>query len=195
MNLRRAPEEGKPVATRTGRGRPLEQWPVRVLMRRAEVERKGWTFPRWEVLAVLPDAEPPDALQRRGVHESMDGVDYEWTGLEVRLYRDAAESYWYNLVGREPSLFVICRPGEDIDLEPFAVTANYDEAGAHMETDDAVFSAPLAGDLGPRLEEFVMAHYRPEPPRRRRRRNWVAEDGDDEARPPGEANGGHRGRG
>ena len=61
----------------------------------------------------------------------------------IYLFRDAAESYWYNLVGREPSLCVVCRPGNDIELEPFAVTANYDEAGAYMEADDTVFSAPL----------------------------------------------------
>ena len=175
---------GSRMETRTGRGRARERWPVRVLMRRTEIEHKGWVTPRWAVLAVLPDPEPPAARRRRTVHEGGDGIDFEWTGLEVALFRDAAETYWFNLVGREPSLFVICRAGEDIDLEPCLVTASHDEAGAHMETDDAVFAAPLPDALGPRLEAFVMAHYRPQPPRRRQRRNWTAGD-DDEPRSAG----------
>lgn len=163
---------------RTGRGRPREQWGVRVLMRRGESRQGRWTQPRWEVLAVLPDPEPPAELTRQTVHETAEHVDFEWRGLSVPLFRDAAESYWYNLVGQDPSLFVICRPGEDLDLEPFAVSANYDEAGAYMETDESVFRATLPPSFGPRLEEFVMNHYRPEAPRKRRRRNWVAEDRD-----------------
>ncbi|MDZ7829000.1 MAG: DUF3305 domain-containing protein [Halofilum sp. (in: g-proteobacteria)] len=168
---------------RTGRGRPLETWNVRVLMRRGETRQGRWSVPRWEVLAVLPDTEPPDTFTRRLVHEDEAHHDFEWRGLVVALFRDAAESYWYNLVGREPSLFVICRPGEDIDLEPFAVSANYDEAGAYMETDESVFRAPLPTEFGPRLEEFVMTHYRPEAPRKRRRRNWAAEAADGGSRP------------
>lgn len=164
---------------RTGRGRPRESWGVRVLMRRGEIVRGRWTYPHWELLAVLPDPEPPAELARQTVHETDDYLDFEWRGLTVPLFRDAAESYWYNLVGKEPSLFVVCRPGTDLDLEPFAVSANYDEAGAYMETDDSVFRAPLPAAFGPRLEEFVMNHYRPEPPRKRRRRNWAAEATDD----------------
>ncbi len=164
---------------RTGRGRPETSWPVRVLMRRQENSASPWGIPRWTLIAVLPDTDPPEHGRRRLVHEADGEHDFEWSGLWVHLFRDAAESYWYNLVGREPSLFVICRPGDDIDLAPFAVTANYDEAGAHMEADDTVLAAPLPGQLARELETFVMTHYRPEAPRKRRRRNWAqeAEDG------------------
>lgn len=160
---------------RTGRGRPLASHPVKVLMRRSENPDSRWGIPRWELLGVLPDVEPPESLQRRVIHQAQGQRDFEWSGLRVYLFRDAAESYWYNLVGREPSLFVICRPGDGIELEPFAVTANYDEAGAHQETDDTVFSAPLPSVFVPELEEFVMTHYRPVEPRKRRRRDWTAE--------------------
>lgn len=163
------------MMTRTGRGRPVKYWSVRVLMRRTEDERSRWGIPRWELLAVLPEREPPESPERHLVHEAPGQHDFEWRGLRVALFRDAAESYWYNLVGREPSLFVICRPGDDVDLEPFAVTANYDEAGASMEADDTVFKAPLPAELVPELEEFVMTHYQPAEPRKRRRRNWSAE--------------------
>jgi len=161
--------------TRIGDSRALARHPVRVLMRRSEDPNARWGIPRWEVLAVLPDPEPPAERQRRLVHRAEGQHDFEWTGLHVPLYRDAAESYWYNLVGRKPSLFVICRPGDDIELEPFGVSANYDEAGAHMEADDTVFSAPLPAALVSELETFIMAHYQPAEPKKRRRRDWAAE--------------------
>ncbi|MDZ7786695.1 MAG: DUF3305 domain-containing protein [Halofilum sp. (in: g-proteobacteria)] len=166
------------MTTRTGRGRPVTIWSVRVLMRRSEDPGSRWGIPRWELLAVLPDGDPPAAPERKLVHEASGQHDFEWRGLSMPLFRDAAESYWYNLVGREPSLCVICRAGEDIDLEPFAVTANYDEAGAFMEADDTVYKAPLPAELLPELEEFVMTHYKPAEPRKRRRRNWSAEAAD-----------------
>lgn len=171
------------MSARTGRGRPADHWPVRVLMRRTEVDHGSWSHPRWELVGIFPDPQPPAARSRRVIHETETQLDVEWRGLAIPLYRDAADSYWHNLVGREPSVFVICRPGEDIDTEPFAVSANYDEAGAHMEADDLVLSAPLPQAFGPVLEQFVMEHYRPEAPRKRARRNWTEEASDD-SRPP-----------
>lgn len=159
------------MSARTGRGRPAEQWPVRVLMRRSEVDRGTWSYPRWELVGVLPDEEAPTARSWRIIHETEAALDLEWRGLAIPLFRDAAESYWYNLVGREPALFAICRPGDDIDMEPFSVTANYDEAGAHMEADDKVLSIPMPQAFGPRLEQFVMQHYQPQAPRKRRRQD------------------------
>lgn len=167
---------------RTGQGRALARHPVRVLMRRTEQQGGRWRIPRWEVLAVLPDADPPDRRERRLVHREQGQRDFEWAGLQVPLYRDAAESYWYNLVGREPSLFIVCRPGDDVEFEPFIVTANYDEAGAHMEADDRVFSAPLPAALTTELETFVMNHYKPSEPKKRRRRNWSTEADDAQRR-------------
>jgi len=151
-------------------------------MRRREDPDSPWGIPRWELLAVLPDNDPPAAPRRRLVHQAEGQHDFEWRGLQVHLFRDAAESYWYNLVAREPALCVICRAGDDIDLEPFAVTANHDEAGAHMEADDTVFSAPLPAELGYALERFVMTHYRPVEPHKRRRRDWAAEAEDAQRR-------------
>lgn len=94
------------------------------------------------------------------------------TGYELRLYRDSAESYWYNLVGEHPSLFLVCRIDGDGDLQPYRATANYDEAGAHMEADDLVLSAPMPPEIYRWLEAFVMEHFRPTAPRKRKRENW-----------------------
>lgn len=98
-----------------------------------------------------------------------------WPGFFVCLYRDSAESYWYNVVGQQPSLFVICRPDEDGELQPHVVSANYDEAGAYMEADDTVFSVPMPPEVFRWLEAFVQEYYRPQPSGKRKRKDWMQE--------------------
>ena len=36
-----------------------------------------------------------------------------WSGIAVHLHRDACESYWYNLLSPQPSLFVVCFEAEE----------------------------------------------------------------------------------
>lgn len=167
------------MSVRTGRGRPAETWPVKVLMRRTHTHQTG--SPAWDLLALLPDPRPPARRTREPVHEAPGQLDVQWSGLAIPLFRDAAESYWFNLVGRAPRLFAICRPGADLEPEPFAVSADEDEAGTYLETDELVFGAPLPAILAPRLEAFVATHYRPTPPRKRAKGDW-AEDADDDKR-------------
>ena len=94
------------------------------------------------------------------------------------LYRDGAESYWHNLVGQHPSLFVICRADGKGEIAPFAVTADYDEAGAHMEADDTVFAVPIPPEIHRWIEEYVIANCHPTPPVKRQRKRWTeAADG------------------
>jgi len=98
------------------------------------------------------------------VADAGDGVqDYSWDDQWLRLRPDAAESYWYNLTSSQPSLFVVCRPGESLELEPFLVTADGGEAGTMMEMDETVFSIALPEELGPWIEHWVLTHYRPGP--------------------------------
>lgn len=150
------------------------EFPVSVVMRREVIRRSFWEHPSWTLLAVLA-AEPGQPRARREVHAEGECVDYVWTGYRINLFRDGSESYWYNLVGKQPSLFVICRPGHDVDLEPLRVTADHDEAGAMMEADEAVFSTPLPPVVATWLEAYVVNHYRPGPRKSRKRRDWVQE--------------------
>lgn len=133
-----------------------------------------WITSRREVIAVVAGAgSGTDESRHELVHETDDGVrQYRCSGFRLTLHPKVADSYWYNLVGRQPSLFVICRPGDDNALWPFMVSANYDEAGAFMEADEQVFSVPMPPEVYRWVEEFVMTHYRPEPPRKRRRKQW-----------------------
>ena len=154
------------------------QFPVAVIMQRQQIQHGRWAVPRWELLAVVAGAIATQETEKTLVRSEQGREQYLWTGFRVELYKDSAESYWYNLVGKQPSLFVICRPDEDGELAPYAVSANYDEAGAHMEADDTVFSAPMPPEIFQWLERYVREHYVPQTPRKRKRKNWVQEDKD-----------------
>jgi hypothetical protein len=155
-------------------------YPLSAVMERSRSTRGPWHLPVWRLIDFVAGQGPTGAgVQRLPVHRQADQEHWLWTGLSLRLFRDSAESYWYNLVGRRPCLFLVCRENAIGELVPFSVTADYDEAGAHMEADDQVFSAAIPPELHLQLEAFVMQHYRPQPLHRRKRASWTekADDG------------------
>ncbi len=155
------------------------QFPVSVIMQRQQIQHGRWRVPRWELLGLVAgETIAAQENKKTLVRSDQSGEQYLWSGFTVQLYKDSAESYWYNLVGKHPSLFVICRPDDDGEPAPFAVSANYDEAGAYMEADDTVFSAPMPPEVYQWLERYVLEHYVPQTPRKRKRKNWVEEEKD-----------------
>jgi hypothetical protein len=52
------------------------------------------------------------------------------------------------------------------------VTANPDEASAHLEGDEQVFATPIPPEIYKELERFVVEYYVPRPRRKRKRKNW-----------------------
>lgn len=151
-----------------------DEFPIAVIMEEGRIERAGWSLPRWRLTGVVAGDSTTEPGHRT-VREEGQVRQLLWTGLRLRLYRDAADSYWHNLVGRKPSLFVICEPDPETGLRPVLVTANYDEAGAYMETDGQVFSAPIPPEIHRVLEEYVMSHYRPQEGKQRKRKGWKHE--------------------
>jgi hypothetical protein len=159
------------------------RFPVSVIMKRRQIERGAWSMPQWDVVGVVAGAAVAGAeIKKTVIRSDGEGEQYLWTGFSVDLFKDSAESYWYNLVAKTPSLFVICRPDEDYgnDLVPYAVSANYDEAGAHMEADDTVFSAPMPPEVYRWLEAYVMENYSPQAPYKRKRKHWLEERGNEQ---------------
>ena len=153
-----------------------ERVPVGVMVEHGVVERGKWLMPRYTVLGVvagesLAAPEPGFTVVREEGHLQQ----RLWRGLELWLYPDSAESYWYNLTAEKPALFVVCRDDEG-EFRPVVVTANHDEAAAYGEVDDLVYTVDIPPEVHQRLERYVVDHYRPEPRKKRRRR--VA--GDDE---------------
>jgi len=153
-----------------------DSFPVSIIMERSEVRHRDMTFPQWKVVGfVAGEHIVRDDCHCTVIHSSAGREQYLWTGYTVRLYKDSAESYWYNLVGANPYLFVLCREHDEYGMAPFIVSANYDEANAFMEVSGTVFSAPIPPVIYQWLERYVVENYQPQEPKKRSRMNWTKE--------------------
>lgn len=139
-----------------------------------ETERQSgrWKSLDWELawFQVL-DGEQPPAF-RVDIDESREGVRRtRWSGFSLRLYKDAGESYWANLMSEHPRVFIICEIDDDSDtkIQPQLITASQDEANAHLETDSTVLSVEMPDQLLLNLERFVVNNYVPEVKKKRKR--------------------------
>jgi hypothetical protein len=157
--------------------KPVATFPVAVMMSRKLIQRSGWSLPSWEAIGVVTGEQFADGKRSRElVHES-DGVQqYLFRGLRLELYRDAAETYWFNLTGERPSLFVLCLKEDGEELVPNMVTPDHSVAQAAVESDGAAFAVAIPADIHAELERVVMEHYRPEPPRKRKQHDWRKEE-------------------
>jgi hypothetical protein len=150
--------------------------PVAVIMGRRMVSRSGWRVPSWRVVGVVAGDNLPGRQSRAvSVHRAEDEEHFLWGGLQLELYRDATEAYWSNLMGQQPSLFVLCAETENGALEPQFVTADMHEASSGTEGEDLVFAAPIPPEVYQQLERFVVEHHRPEEKRKRKRTDWNAD--------------------
>lgn len=154
----------------------LVEIPVAVVLARKEISRAGWSVVNWHGVAALT-GERFAAGETRGqlLQESDEGAQYLWDGLRLELFKDAAETYWFNLTGAQPSLFIVCAE-EGNELTPISVTADHDESVSACEADYKVFAVPIPDAILAQLEEFVMTHFKPEAPRKRRRKDWVEKE-------------------
>ncbi len=129
-----------------------------------------------EVVGVLTRPDPEQTgVRKQLIHSDTDGEQFLWTGFALSLHRDDAESYYFNLMGDRPSVFVVCRPTEG-RLQPFLVTLSYDEATSYMEVDEVVSAVAMPAEIYRWCEAFVLEHYVPEKKRKRKRDNWKQDD-------------------
>ncbi len=157
--------------------------PVSVIMQREERQHGDWSYPSWQALGVVAGEQvTKPGLKRTLVRCDDSNQEYLWSGFTLELFKDGAESYYYNLIGTNPSLFVICREEDDGSLVPSLVTANPDEAGAHMEADDTVFSVAMPAEIYKWLEAFVVENYVPQRKKKRKRTDWHTGPGNDNRR-------------
>ena len=160
--------------------------PVTVLMECRQARSGRWVEEQWEAVAVVAGEDVSDAAAKSTlVHEDGECRRYLWSGMKLKLYRDACESYWYNLMSGKPYLYVVCYMDEAEDgaqsLSPVLVTADQQEASGHMETDDRVFSVPMPEQLYLKVERFVVENYVPEEKKKRKRTQWAKESDNGEA--------------
>lgn len=142
---------------------------VAVVTVREPVRDSPWIAERWRVVGVVP-ARAESVGQRTVIRTGPEGEQYLWGGLSVRLRPADADAYYFNLVGQQPSLQVICQRGDDGELRPMQVTADYIDAMAHGEAGADVHAVPIPAEIYVWIERFVLEHYRPdeEQPRRKR---------------------------
>ena len=160
-------------------------YPVSVVMEKREKSRDQWSFTEWKVTGILPASQDEVAgyPDRVLVHEDNNCQRYLWRNFTIELLKDGAESYWNNLMASNPALFVVCRIDEaSEDLEPFLVTANYDEIIGYLEVDDQVFSLSIPPEIYQWLERYIVKNYVPPERRKRKRTQW--DEKNDQAPPP-----------
>lgn len=161
--------------------RAVNRCPVSVLMERRLARVGQWQQYQWECIAVVAGEEMGQvAAATTLVSDDGERVRYMFSGLELAMHRDGCESYWYNLQSESPYLFVICFLDEEAEdesmaVDPVIVTASQDEANAHMESEDLVFSVPMPLQVVQWLERYVVAHYEPQFKKKRKRRDWAKE--------------------
>ena len=150
-----------------------QQFPVAVLVEYQAVHDNRWIDGRWVVTGVVTGAQFADeGVHSKLVHSSESGQQYLWTGLNITLHPDDAESYYCNLMSDRPSAFIICNDGQDEPLQPSIVTLSYGEATSYMETDVRVERVDMPAELYHSLEHYVLANYVPEKRKKRKRENW-----------------------
>ena len=150
--------------------------PIAVILERQLVQGKKWAMPQWRVYAVVSGSNLNQDDQQLTIHENDSLKRQYWGGMRLDLYKDGSEGYWYNLLSDEPYLFVICDGDpSDSEVEPRFVTANQDEATAHLESDDMVLSVPMPVEIRSLLERYVISHYQPQQKKKRKRREWLEE--------------------
>jgi hypothetical protein len=154
-----------------------DRLPLGAIIAREPVTGNRWIDERWRVAGVVYGAVVDGERRRSLLREGPEGTHFLWTGLELRLKPADAESYYYNLLGDNPSLYVYCEAGEDGELVPISVSAEYIDAMWHQEFGNAVFAVPMPPEVYRIIEQFAAAHYVPEEPRRKRKRDCAPNGG------------------
>ena len=150
----------------------VEVYPVAVLASRERVKGNAWIDERWRVLGVVAaDDRATGDIRRETVRTDADAEQYLWTGLKLVLRASEADSYYYNLLGTNPQIYVLTQLNDDGEPVPIEVSLEYSEALAFSEFGNESYAVPMPAELYCRIEQFVLAHYLPDEPRRKRKRD------------------------
>jgi len=135
------------------------EWPAAVIMERMAIVNR-WADERWETRGIVRDTEASGASSRMLIQtEKLTQTLYP--GHVIRLYRDEAEGYFYNISSPEPKVFVLWRMEEDVAIPKF-LSVSYHEGSRWLDSGENVDGVPLPPELAPWMAEFVALHYQPE---------------------------------
>ncbi len=136
-----------------------------------------WSAGRWQVIGAV--AGMHGTAQRRStlsMRKDEAGEQVLCAGYHLRLHRDDAESYYCNLMGERPSLFVVCQEEAGQRPEPTLVTVSYGEAASYSEGDATVHAIAMPPEIYRWVEAYVLAHYIPEKRKKRKRDDWKKDE-------------------
>lgn len=133
-----------------------------------------WEDWRFQIAEVVLD-HGGFGQERRVLRDDGQTAQWLFPDLPVTLHRDEAEGYYLNLSSGAPVWFVMWRI-DDADPSrawPEVVTLSYNEAGRWLDAQERVDNCPLDESVRAVLQDYVQAHYRPEPKKRRRPVSFV----------------------
>jgi hypothetical protein len=153
-----------------------KEFPVSLVLEFQRTDTSAWSGGQWQVVAALAGwhggSRRHDAVP---LHKDEAVERVLCSGYRLRLYRDDAESYYCNLMGEHPGLFVVCGEQCGERPQPTLVTASYGEAASYSETDGNVYAVAIPPEIYRWIEAYVLEHYVPEKRRKRKRDNWKDE--------------------
>lgn len=158
-------------------------FPVSIMVDYQATPDNRWQAGRWRVSGLVAGGQGQgEGVRQTPLHADAGQQQTLWTGFNVELHKDEAESYYFNIVSDTPRTFVICTLNDNGPLQPLIVTLSYDEAASYLESDDIVESVAMPAELYRWVEQFVLENYLPQKKKKRKRENWKEANRE---RPPG----------
>jgi hypothetical protein len=148
---------------------PVVAIPLSVITAREPVPGNRWISERWNVVGVIAGGDGTGGMQRRLLRSGPEGEQFLWSGLVLALRKGEVDSYYHNIVGQSPSIYVYCEHDNDGEPRPRSVTADYIDALSHGEFGNATFRVPMPADVYRYIETFVLEHYAPDEPKTKRK--------------------------
>lgn len=156
-------------------------FPVSIMVDYQATPDNRWQAGHWRVSGLVAGGQG-EGVRQTPLHADAGQQQTLWTGFNVELHKDEAESYYFNIVSDTPRTFVICTLNDNGPLQPLIVTLSYDEAASYLESDDIVESVAMPAELYRWVEQFVLENYLPQKKKKRKRENWKEANRE---RPPG----------
>lgn len=148
----------------------MEERPLGVVIERREIDNP-WVDYEWRPVAVV-DGDPGDPGWR-DLDEGDGWKRYLVGGFKVALYSGETDGYKVNLSQPQPFVYVVLRPGEELedhDVEPFALTVCPYEAMRYAESgDEIVEGVAMPPEVAAWVASFADTHHVDQPFKKRKR--------------------------
>jgi hypothetical protein len=148
-----------------------QHFPVAVILERQR-SASQWRDYAWQATGITVGRHA-EAEKPRLIRETEDSALFIVGGLDLTLYADECESYYFNLVSDTPRAYIVAHLQDtDSAPQPFRISMSFDEAHAYLEGEDEIFAVDVPAEIYRWTEAFVIANYFPEKKRKRKLRDW-----------------------